>query len=144
VPSDRKKIPPITGILETCLYVEDVVRSRAFYQHLFGFEALLADDRISTLAVVPGQVLILFKRGATTEPIPVGDGFIPPHDGSGRQHFALSIGASDLDAWRRRLAEQGITVESEVDWPAGGHSLYFRDPDGLLLELATPALWAKN
>jgi catechol 2,3-dioxygenase-like lactoylglutathione lyase family enzyme len=104
----------------------------------------LADDRISTLAVVPGQVLILFKRGATTEPIPVGDGFIPPHDGSGRQHFAFSIGAGDLEEWRRRLAGQGIEVESEVEWPTGGHSLYFRDPDGLLVELATPGLWAKK
>jgi catechol 2,3-dioxygenase-like lactoylglutathione lyase family enzyme len=136
--------PSITGILETCLYVTDVARSRAFYQDLFGFEALLADDRIATLAVVPGQVLILFKRGATTEPIPVGDGFIPPHDGYGRQHFALSIGAGDLEAWRRRLAGQGIAVESEVEWPAGGHSLYFRDPDCLLVELATPGLWAKK
>jgi len=24
----------------------------------------------------------------------------------------------------------------------GGHSIYFRDPDGHLLELATPGLWA--
>ena len=141
MPSDA---PPITGILETCLYVEDVARSRDFYERLFGFEALLADERISTLAVVPGQVLILFKRGATTEPIPVGKGFIPPHDGSGRQHFAFSIGAGDVEAWRSRLAGQGITIESEVDWPTGGHSLYFRDPDGLLVELATPGLWAKK
>jgi catechol 2,3-dioxygenase-like lactoylglutathione lyase family enzyme len=26
--------------------------------------------------------------------------------------------------------------------PRGGHSIYFRDPDGHLLELATPGLWA--
>lgn len=135
---------PVTGILETCLYVTDVARSRAFYQRLFGFEALLADDRISTLAVVPGQVLILFKRGATTEPIPVGKGFIPPHDGGGRQHFALSIGADDLGAWKDRLVGEGIAVEGEVDWPPGGQSLYFRDPDGLLVELATPGLWVKK
>jgi catechol 2,3-dioxygenase-like lactoylglutathione lyase family enzyme len=143
-PNDRNVPPKITGILETCLYVEDVARSRTFYQRLFGFEALLADERIATLEVVTGQVLILFKRDATTEPIPVGDGFIPPHDGSGRQHFALSIGASEVEAWRSRLIGQGIGVESEVDWPAGGHSLYFRDPDGLLVELATPGLWAKK
>ena len=70
VSSDQTGRLPITGILETCLYVEDVPRSREFYQRLFGFEALLADERIATLAVVPGQVLILFKRGATTVPAP--------------------------------------------------------------------------
>ena len=32
-------------------------------------------------------------------------------------------------------------MESEVTWPQGGRSLYFRDPDGLLVELATPGLW---
>lgn len=142
--SDQGLPPPIAGILETCLYVEDVPRSREFYEQLFGFDALLADDRIATLAVVPGQVLILFKRGATTEPIPVGEGFIPPHDGGGRQHFAFSIDAGDIEAWRERLTGQGIAVESEVDWPTGGQSLYFRDPDGLLVELATPGLWAKK
>jgi catechol 2,3-dioxygenase-like lactoylglutathione lyase family enzyme len=29
-----------------------------------------------------------------------------------------------------------------VTWPLGGTSLYFRDPDGHLLELATPGIWA--
>jgi len=32
-------------------------------------------------------------------------------------------------------------VEGRVDWPAGGKSVYFRDPDGHMLELATPGLW---
>ena len=29
-----------------------------------------------------------------------------------------------------------------MKWPRGGESLYFRDPDGHLVELATPGLWA--
>jgi catechol 2,3-dioxygenase-like lactoylglutathione lyase family enzyme len=28
-----------------------------------------------------------------------------------------------------------------VRWPRGGESIYFRDPDGHLVELATPGLW---
>jgi catechol 2,3-dioxygenase-like lactoylglutathione lyase family enzyme len=28
-----------------------------------------------------------------------------------------------------------------VKWPRGGESLYFRDPDGLAVELATPGVW---
>ena len=36
---------------------------------------------------------------------------------------------------------EGIAIEGRTDWSRGGHSIYFRDPDGHLLELATPGLW---
>ncbi|MEP7038442.1 MAG: glyoxalase, partial [Acidobacteriota bacterium] len=32
-------------------------------------------------------------------------------------------------------------IESKVKWERGGTSIYFRDPDKHLLELATPGLW---
>jgi len=133
--------PPVTGILETCLYVEDIGRSRDFYRDVIGLSVMSDEERIVTFDVAPGQVLILFKRGATTKPIPVGKGIIPPHDGSGELHFALAISAEGYAPWKAYLAEQGIPVEGEVEWPKGGKSLYFRDPDGLLVELATPGLW---
>jgi catechol 2,3-dioxygenase-like lactoylglutathione lyase family enzyme len=39
------------------------------------------------------------------------------------------------------LAAQGVVVESRITWPRGGTSLYFRDPDGHSVEVATPGLW---
>ena len=134
-------LPPVSGILETGIYVENVGRSRDFYERVFGFEVIFADQRMCTLAVAPAQVLIIFKRGGAVKPVRVRDSVIPPHDGSGRQHFAFAIAAADLDAWRDRLKAENIAVESTVTWPAGGTSLYFRDPDGHLVELATPGLW---
>lgn len=133
--------PRVTGVLETCLYVDDVARARAFYERIFGFEAMVADDRIVAFDVAPGHVLILFRRGGTLKPVPVGGGFIPPHDGGGPQHFAFGIPAEDWETWKAHLAAEGVAVESEVTWPKGGRSLYFHDPDGLLVELATPGLW---
>ena len=70
-----------------------------------------------------------------------GGGTIPAHDGSGRLHVAFSIDAENLDAWEKRLRQHGLKIESTVRWPRGGTSLYVRDPDGHLVELATPGIW---
>jgi catechol 2,3-dioxygenase-like lactoylglutathione lyase family enzyme len=66
---------------------------------------------------------------------------IPPHDGQGPLHMALAIPEQSLAAWETALATAGVAIESTVHWPRGSVSLYFRDPDGHLIELATPGLW---
>jgi catechol 2,3-dioxygenase-like lactoylglutathione lyase family enzyme len=132
----------VTGILETALHVEDVVRSREFYQNIFGFSVLEGDDRFCALSVADRQVLLLFKKGGSTEPITLPGGVIPPHGGDGNLHFAFSIPAADLAAWEARLREHGVAIESRVHWARGGASIYFRDPDGHLAELVTPGIWA--
>ena len=35
-----------------------------------------------------------------------------------------------------------LRSKARTSWSRGGRSIYFRDPDGHLLELATPGLWA--
>ena len=137
-------MPTINGILETSLYVVDLDRSIRFYETVLGFERLDGDARFQGMGVSPGHVLVLFKEGASTQPSqapPGGTGTIPPHDGHGTLHLAFAIPAQDIDAWRARLAQNGVAVESEVRPPRGGTSLYFRDPDNHLVELATPGIW---
>ena len=129
------------GILVTCVHVGDLEAAIAFYQRLFGFEIMARDDRFCAFNVAPRDVLLLFKRGASTKPMPVPGGIIPPHDGQGRMHIAFAIAAQDLAGWESRLISQEIAVESTVHWPEGGTSLYFRDPDQHLVELATPGIW---
>ncbi len=55
----------------------------------------------------------------------------------GTHHFALQVADYDgLLKWKRRLTDLGL----RVDGPLDRHyfvSLYFRDPDGLILEIAT-------
>ena len=134
-------MPSVTGVLETALYVADLERAAGFYKDLFGFETLLVDDRLHALSVADRQVLLLFKQGASRERATVPGGSIPPHDGSGRLHMAFAIAASELSGWTNRLQQQGIQIESTVHPQRGGTSIYFRDPDSNLRELATPGLW---
>jgi len=133
--------PSVTHVLEVSLYVADLDRAQHFYQHLFGFAPYLRDERMCALGVPGRQVLLLFRRGASTQPSRTPFGEIPPHDGHGTLHLCFAITEAELPAWSDRLAAFAIAVESRLRWPAGGTSLYFRDPDGHSLELATPGLW---
>jgi catechol 2,3-dioxygenase-like lactoylglutathione lyase family enzyme len=135
-------MPQLDRLLETSLYVADLQRSVRFYQALFGLEVLTADERLCALNVAGRQVLLLFQKGLSANPSVLSGGVIPGHDGDGRLHLAFAIAASDLQAWRDRLAARGVDIESTVTWSRGGQSLYFRDPDGHLVELATPGLWS--
>jgi catechol 2,3-dioxygenase-like lactoylglutathione lyase family enzyme len=133
--------PALDRVLETALYVDDVARARAFYRDVVGASLLLDTPRLVALDVAGRGVLLLFQRGATHDPLPTPGGVVPPHGASGVQHLAFGIARDHLDAWRAHLAARGVPIESEVTWPAGGTSLYLRDPDGHSLELATPGLW---
>jgi catechol 2,3-dioxygenase-like lactoylglutathione lyase family enzyme len=87
------------------------------------------------------QVLLLFKRGGSVQPSPMHGGMIPAHDGKGEIHVAFAIAAADLPAWRIRLSQNNLPIVSELVTDRGGTSIYFRDPDQHLIELATPGIW---
>jgi catechol 2,3-dioxygenase-like lactoylglutathione lyase family enzyme len=139
----------ITRLLETALYVADLDRSCDFYERVLGLGPDVgttadkdSEKRFRPLQMPGGQVLLLFPKGfATTTAVRPG-GTIPPHDGYGQLHLAFAISASEVDAWREHLQAHGVSIEGEMEWPRGGTSLYFRDPDGHLVELATPGLWS--
>ena len=87
-------------------------------------------------------MLLLFRRGATLETVRMPGGTIPPHDGHGPLHIAFAVSAEQLSDWEARLDRHGVAIEGRTKWSGGGRSVYFRDPDRHLVELATPGLWA--
>ncbi len=138
--------PPLAGVLETALYAADMARARNFYEGVLGLSPMFADARLTAYPVGGRSALLVFLRGSTTETVQLPGGTIPPHDGIGGVHAALAVAAEALPAWEARLAAHGIPIEGRTLWPskgdAGSVSVYFRDPDGNLLELATPGLWS--
>ena len=133
--------PFIRRILETALYCADLTQTADFYQTLLGVKPMLSGDRLVALDAGQGTVLLLFQRG-NSGALETPGGLVPGHDGSGPVHIAFAIDASQLTAWESRLAHLGIEIESRVRWDSGGTSVYFRDPDGRSVELATPGVWA--
>jgi catechol 2,3-dioxygenase-like lactoylglutathione lyase family enzyme len=127
--------PKTDGILESSLYVSDLARSVRFYEETFGFPVIKEfGERGCALNAGPRQVLLLFKKGASRT-------IQSPHDGDGELHVAFAIAADELASWEAWLQTTGIAVEEKRKWELGGWSIYFRDPDRHLLELATPGVW---
>ena len=134
-------VPSVRHVLETALYCEDLKRTATFYKELLSVVPMLEGERLVALDAGGATVLLLFQRGRTTEPLVTPTGVVPPHDGGGPSHFAFAIDAADLSAWEARLTALDIAIESRVSWTGGGRSLYFRDPDGRSVELATAGTW---
>ena len=137
----RTPTPHINSIVESCLYSDDLPRSIRFYQERLGLRLIESNERLCVFSVADKQVLLIFKSGGKPEPLPTPGGMIPPHEAAGQLHFAFAVSKGDFAAWEKHLIAQGIKIESKVNWPAGGQSLYFRDPDNHLVELATPGIW---
>lgn len=60
-----------------------------------------------------------------------------------KTHFALSVEKrEDVDLWEKELRAKGVEIMGKVDdWPGGGKSVYFADPDGNVGELASRGIW---
>ncbi|MGO4173969.1 VOC family protein [Bosea sp. TAF32] len=134
-------MPRLNRIVETALYVDDLDRARDFYEAKLGLAPLLKTKTLFAYDVGGASVLLLFLRGASLQTQRFDHGSIPPHDGSGSLHIAFAVDAADLAAWEAKLDQLGIPVEGRMQWDRGSKSLYFRDPDGHMLELVTPGLW---
>ena len=127
----------VSHVLETALYVDDLVRAEQFYVEVLGLTVIGQPDRRHVFLRCGQRMLLLFNPLVSREP----SGEIPPHGSFGPGHVAFGVAENSLDTWSAWLTERGVAIERTIAWPQGGRSLYFRDPAGNSLELATPKIW---
>ncbi|HEY7306936.1 MAG TPA: VOC family protein [Bryobacteraceae bacterium] len=135
-------MPKLQDLKETSLYVDDLERAKGFYERVLGLRPLVEDQRFCALDVASKHILLLFVRGASLNETRLPGGTIPAHDGAGPIHAAFAVNREELPEWEAHLRGHGVEIMSRVSWPRGGQSIYFRDPDGHVLELLTPGVWA--
>src|SRR5579871_2659240 len=126
----------VVTVVEAAIYADDLDRAESFYRDVLGLEVIGKEAGRHVFFRAGDRVLLVFRPEATLK----GD-ILLAHGATGPGHFALGIRRESLDAWRGRLRAHGVVIEQEVDWPKGGHSLYFRDPAGNAAELVTPGIW---
>ncbi|MDQ7053364.1 MAG: VOC family protein [candidate division KSB1 bacterium] len=128
------------GILETCIYAEDLQAVEAFYRDVIGLQFFSRKpDRHVFFRCGQAMFLIFNPRKTRVSGDP-----IPPHGALGEGHVAFTIRPEDVDRWRAHLQAHHVEIESEVRWPSGGYSLYVRDPAGNSVELATADTWGTH
>lgn len=127
----------VREILETCLYVDDLRAAELFYVDVLGLQIVGRQPDRHVFLRCGKRMLLIFDPVECSAP----DGVLPAHGCHGSGHVAFAVEEETLDAWRSHLVSRGVDIERTIDWPQGGRSLYFRDPAGNSLELATPLIW---
>jgi glyoxylase I family protein len=121
----------ISALDHVAIGVDDVERSCAFYARVLGFERMIPEWDIPVVMGTGGMGLAIFDKEIHPSPTPDGT----PLPAIRIMHIAFRVDRAGLDAARRELAEEEFTL-TFTDHGIS-HSLYFRDPDGHLIELTT-------
>lgn len=130
----------LTGLHHVTLVAEDLERTTAFYSGVLGLTLLREgandDDPgarhfwFGDPAGTPGTLVSVLEYADMPEGA-VGRG--------STHHLAFSVGsAEEQDAWRDWLTSKGVGCTDALT-RGGLRSLYFRDPDGHVLEIAVAA-----
>lgn len=127
----------VERVLETCLYVDDLEAAEAFYRQVLGLAPFSRVEKRHVFFRCGQNMLLLFNPVETVKPV----GEVPTHGCHGAGHIAFAMTPDQIPDWRERLKQQGVAIETEITWPSGGYSIYFRDPAGNSVELATPQVW---
>lgn len=133
---------PLTQVLETCLYASELEAMEVFYRDVLGLDVYAKVEGRFVFFRLESQMLLIFNPERTEKQTDrVNGALVPPHGARGAGHVAFSMPDAHLDDWKERLRAHGVAIESEVRWPKGGRSIYFRDPAGNCVELASPRIW---
>jgi catechol 2,3-dioxygenase-like lactoylglutathione lyase family enzyme len=127
-PATPNKAPVL---INTCLITNDVKRLTAFYEHVLEIQPHVASEDYVEFPTGVG-VLAIFSASAQEK-------YIPGSAQAGQNKSAvLQFRVDDVDQEYGKLREFVKTwVKPPTNQPWGTRSIYFRDPDGNLVDFFT-------
>lgn len=119
----------IQAIDYTVVFVRDMAAMRRFYEEVLGFRLSRALSANWLEYRIGANTLALARPSLTAEdaPMPVG---------SAALQLAFRVAVAEVDRCAEELTRQGVALVSPPTDRAFGHrTLFFRDPDGNVLEV---------
>lgn len=128
-PHSASAFQAIRAIDYTVIFVRDMAAMRRFYEDVLGFPLYRELSPGWVEYRVGGNTLALAKPSRTAADAPTPNG-------SASLQLAFKVSASEVDQCADELVRQGLDLLSPpADQVFGHRTLFFRDPDGNLLEV---------
>jgi catechol 2,3-dioxygenase-like lactoylglutathione lyase family enzyme len=131
----------LEGMLETALYADDLDKAEDFYEGVLGLAKIARAANRHVFFRCGAGVLLIFNPQETIKPPAAHALQVPAHGTTGAGHACFRVSPENLEVIAGQLKAAGVEIESEVSWPQGGRSIYFRDPAGNSLECAEARIW---
>ena len=126
---ERSALRAIRAIDYTVIFVRDMAAMRRFYEDILGL-SLLRELSSSWIEYRVGDNTLALARPRLT----AADA--PTPTGSASLQLAFKVSVPEVDQCADELVRQGVTLLSPPTNQVFGHrTLFFRDPDGNLLEI---------
>ncbi|HWI90328.1 MAG TPA: VOC family protein [Flavisolibacter sp.] len=125
----------ILSIKETCIYVEDLDRTKEFYAGKLGLPLIALIRNRHVFFKAGNSVLLCFIAEATEKEVQ-----LPPHGTHGVSHFAFEVSKEEYPAALEQIKSCDIEILHEHAWKNNIRSFYFLDPDGNLVEIIEQGL----
>jgi catechol 2,3-dioxygenase-like lactoylglutathione lyase family enzyme len=127
--SSRSPFQAIRAIDYTVIFVRDMAAMRRFYENILAFP-LLRELSPGWIEYRVGENTLALARPSRT----AADA--PTPNGSAALQLAFKVPVSEVDLCADELVRHGINLLSPpTDQVFGHRTLFFRDPDGNLLEV---------
>jgi catechol 2,3-dioxygenase-like lactoylglutathione lyase family enzyme len=128
-PHSNSAFEGIRAIDHTVIFVRDMVAMRRFYEDVLGFPMLRELSPGWVEYRVGNNTLALARPSLTAADAPTPKG-------SASLQLAFKVSAPEVDQCADALVRMGVNLLSPPTDQAFGHrTLFFRDPDGNLLEV---------
>lgn len=124
--TQNDKMPKTYGLTHLAIAVKDVDTTLDFYTHIFDMEIMYHQENMIQLTTPGSNDILVFEE---KEQAPIGQS-------GGIAHFGFRLKDPEgVEEIYRKILESGGEIVDKGEFVPGSPYIFFKDPDGYLLEV---------